>query len=55
MNSSLQRARATLRTAGLVFEELRVFEVADGLIRRTVTFVDPALFALFGLPPVLRG
>ncbi|WIN00838.1 RNA polymerase subunit sigma-70 [Actinoplanes oblitus] len=32
---------------------LQVFEVAGGLIRRGVTFVDPALFASFGLPAAL--
>ncbi|MEU7923849.1 RNA polymerase subunit sigma-70 [Micromonospora sp. NPDC049107] len=32
---------------------LQLFSVTDGLIRRCVTFVDPALFGLFGLPPTL--
>jgi RNA polymerase sigma-70 factor (ECF subfamily) len=32
---------------------LQVFEVADGLIRRNVTFADPGLFSLFGLPRAL--
>ncbi|BCJ48226.1 RNA polymerase sigma factor [Actinoplanes ianthinogenes] len=31
---------------------VQVFTVAGGLVRRSVSFVDPALFALFGLPPV---
>ncbi|MEV4343017.1 RNA polymerase subunit sigma-70 [Actinoplanes sp. NPDC049596] len=29
---------------------LQVFDVRGGLIRRAVTFVDPAVFTLFGLP-----
>ncbi|GAA4608260.1 RNA polymerase sigma-70 factor (ECF subfamily) [Actinoplanes octamycinicus] len=32
---------------------LQVFTVSGGLIRRAVTFVDPGLFDLFGLPPVV--
>jgi RNA polymerase sigma-70 factor (ECF subfamily) len=30
-----------------------VFEVTGGLIRRCVTFADPALFAVFGLPATI--
>jgi RNA polymerase sigma-70 factor (ECF subfamily) len=32
---------------------LQVFEVTGGLIRRCVTFADPALFAVFGLPATI--
>jgi RNA polymerase sigma-70 factor (ECF subfamily) len=32
---------------------VQVFEVSGGLIRRCVTFADPALFALFPLSPTM--
>ncbi len=32
---------------------VQVFEIAGGLIRRCVTFADPALFSLFELPSVM--
>ncbi|WP_250038368.1 RNA polymerase subunit sigma-70 [Paractinoplanes maris] len=32
---------------------IQLFTVSGGLISRSVTFVDPALFRLFGLPPEL--
>jgi len=35
---------------GVRAHSLQVFEVAGGLVRRCVTFVDPAVFPLFGLP-----
>ena len=36
-------------TGGVRAHSLQVFTVRDGLIRRCVTFVDPALFGLLGL------
>lgn len=37
-------------TAGVRAHSLQVFTVTGGLIRRCVTFADPAVFGLFGLP-----
>ncbi|UQU63743.1 RNA polymerase subunit sigma-70 [Couchioplanes caeruleus] len=37
-------------TGVLHAHSVQVFTVADGLIRRCVTFADPAVFDLFGLP-----
>jgi RNA polymerase sigma-70 factor (ECF subfamily) len=41
--------------AGGRAHSVQVFEVAGGLIRRCVTFADPAVFTLFGLPPAAPG
>ena len=40
-----------LASAKLRAHSVQVFEVAGPYIQRCVTFVDPQLFALFGLPP----
>ncbi|GAA1030004.1 sigma-70 family RNA polymerase sigma factor [Virgisporangium ochraceum] len=42
-------------TGVLHAHSLQVFEIADGLIRRNVTFADPALFDLFALPATTTG
>ncbi|HEX5202712.1 RNA polymerase subunit sigma-70 [Paractinoplanes rhizophilus] len=34
---------------------LQVFAISGGLVRRCVTFADPAVFALFGLPATRTG
>jgi len=39
---------------GVRAHSLQVFEVADGLVRRCVTFVDPTVFPLFQLPAALQ-
>jgi RNA polymerase sigma-70 factor (ECF subfamily) len=41
-------------TTGTTAHSLQVFTVRGGLIRRCVTFADPAVFELFGLPTVPR-
>jgi RNA polymerase sigma-70 factor (ECF subfamily) len=41
-------------TGGVRAHSLQVFTVTDGLIRRCVTFADPAVFDLFALPSTLR-
>jgi RNA polymerase sigma-70 factor (ECF subfamily) len=37
-------------TGGVRAHSLQVFTVTDGLVRRCVTFADPAVFDLFSLP-----
>jgi RNA polymerase sigma-70 factor (ECF subfamily) len=37
-------------TGNVRAHSLQVFDVADGLVRRCVTFADPAVFGLFALP-----
>ena len=40
---------------GVRAHSLQLFEVTGGLIRRCVTFADPAVFGLFGLPDTRSG
>ena len=40
-------------TGGVRAHSLQLFTVTDGLIRRCVTFADPAVFDLFALRPQL--
>jgi RNA polymerase sigma-70 factor (ECF subfamily) len=42
-------------SAGVRAHSLQVFAVAGGLIRRCVTFADPSVFGVFGLPATLSS